>query len=128
MKTTRKSANNSVVSSKANEGFNSATTAAAVSVMKFGQATFTSVRRQDCENGNGNFVPLKKTKLDDDLKNEKPQVVPAAKPKVYKFFKSRASNQQTETVVNKNSSTSNAPPKSLVLNNFSKIDGVKRFV
>lgn len=106
--------------------FTSSTTAAAVTVNKFGQTTFTSVRRQD--NENGKFFPLKKSKLDEfdvcQLKNEQPPKIDA-KPKVYKFFKSRASTVDVKSNNTADRLPNRVSPKPLVLNNF-KQDGVKR--
>lgn len=119
--------NSSSVALKKTQNFSSA---AAVSVTKFGQATFTSVRRQDCENGNGSYVLLKKaTKTEPDdagLKKEEPPAA-APKPKVYKFFKSRSSAQQNESNNAENKPSTSSTPKALVLNNYSKQDGVKRY-
>lgn len=83
---------------------------AGVSMSKFGQATFTSIRARDEDNGSKstmkNFVPLVNLEpvpieeLDQNERDKrllspvKPQV-PPTKPKVYKFFKSRGA---TETV------------------------------
>lgn len=109
--------------------FNSTTSAAAVNITRFGQATFTSVRRQDCENGNGNYVPLKKAKLDSgEVEKALATVAPVvAKPKVYKFFKSRApAPASNETAVSKSTPANCATSKSLMLNTYSKQDGVKR--
>lgn len=103
----------------------STTSAAAVSVTKFGQATFTSVRRKDYENGNNSFVPLKKSLIEDDTPIVKEvEIKPTSKPKVYKFFKSRAPLVNSETTESRLSSSNS--PKPLMLNSNSKDDGVKR--
>src|SRR5699024_10782568 len=63
----------------------------------------------------------------DDVNTSKKEleVKPTPKPKVYKFFKSRAPSESSEPLENK-SSTTNTSPKPLMLNSFSKQDGVKR--
>lgn len=108
----------------------STTSAAAVAVNKFGQATFTSIRRNDYENGSSKFVPLQNTVSGDvnqDVKQQQLDVKapPPPKPKVFKFFKSRAPGNKDSPSENK-SSINNTATKALVLNSASKDDGVKR--
>lgn len=107
----------------------STTSAAAVAVNKFGQATFTSIRRNDYENGTSKFVPLQNTVSGDVNQDAKQQQLdvkapPPPKPKVFKFFKSRAPGNGDSSSENK--SSINTATKALVLNNTSKDDGVKR--
>lgn len=79
-----------------------ATSGAALSVTKFGQTTYTSIRRQK-EGENASFVPLKaalenngqkKDNLAEEVSQETltsiSKVDNSPKPKVYKFFKSRS--------------------------------------
>lgn len=117
---------NSKSSSALSSSSSFSSSAAAVSVSKFGQATFTSVRRKDYENGSTNFVPLKNTVSEDSNAGKKEvEVKPQTpKPKVYKFFKSRAPVGD-KTPGNKSSHT-NTSPKALVLNSATKNDGIKR--
>lgn len=108
----------------------STTSAAAVTVTKFGQATFTSIRRNDYENGTTKFVPLQSTVQEGatpDVKKEQIDVKPPQppKPKVFKFFKSRAPEGASSSPGNK-SSINNATTKAVVLNSTSKDAGVKR--
>ncbi|UXI14420.1 protein wings apart-like [Sarcoptes scabiei] len=131
----------------------SATTAAAVSLTRFGQATFTSVRRKDA-NENGNYVPLKiSSHIDKDNfelqsfsklssisdnngagSNNNAAVQIDSKPKVYKFFKSRANIDAKSTAndYHRNSQSSNhhrenrSPPKPLMLNCFPKQDSCNK--
>ncbi|KAI2804224.1 hypothetical protein BLOT_003203 [Blomia tropicalis] len=99
--------------------------AAAVSVTKFGQATFTSVRRNDYENGSSkhNYVPLKKSIAEEEtITKNQSETKPA--PKVYKFFKSRSGGTTPQAPLNK--SYNNSTPKPLVLNSSTRDDGTKR--
>lgn len=131
--------NNYTATSKRPSGSAAATSGgASLSVTKFGQTTYTSIRRQK-DGENGSFVPLK-TALDNKVQKEEKsdeevvqqtttttsKVDNSPKPKVYKFFKSRSAPSD-QSPNGKQASSSSSSSSTKQVSPTPKADTSKRY-